>query len=75
MTKVRMRRGVAAVSGMLAVLSVPAGADAHQARPKVTKVYCDPSAQADQGCPEGEFVALRGKGLASGTTGAGPRKS
>ena len=66
MTKVRMRRGVAAAS-MLLVLSVPAGADAHQARPKVTKVYCDPTAQADQGCPEGEFVALRGKGLASVT--------
>ena len=67
MTKVRMRRGVAAVGGTLVALTVPAGADAHQARPKVTKVYCDPSAQADQGCPEGEFVALRGKGLASVT--------
>ena len=66
MTNVRMRGG-AAVAGLLVSLSLAAGADAHSVRPKVTKVYCDPSAQADQGCPEGEFVALRGKGLASVT--------
>ena len=66
MTNIPMRGG-AAVAGILVSLTLAAGADAHPARPKVTKVYCDASAQADQGCPEGEFVALRGKGLASVT--------
>ena len=67
MTRVPMRRCAAALGGILLSLSLPAVAGAHKAPPRVTKVYCDASAQADQGCPEGEFVALRGERLAGVT--------
>ena len=67
MTKATTRRPAAAIGGVLLSLSLPAGADAHEVPPKVIKVYCDARAQAEQGCPEGEFVALRGERLASVT--------
>ena len=67
MTNLPMRRCAAAVGGFLLSLSLPAAADAHKAPPEVSKVYCDARAQAEQGCPEGEFVALRGERLANVT--------
>ena len=56
----------AALAGVMLV-ALPTAAEAHTARPKVSKVYCDARVASDAGCPEGGFVALRGERLASVT--------